>query len=111
MDYLCFYGRLYRNDDRLGLRGLGNGLVLPALLLVWRLLPDLLPVLADLRIRLLVQPVHGSLWHRRTDIWTLRWSWIRRQIQPEYRHVCARRICLWAKRSSGCRPSLQPANG
>ena len=50
-------GRLHRHDDRLGLRGLGIGLVLPAVLRLVRRLSRLLPVLPDLRLRRLLQPV------------------------------------------------------
>ena len=46
----CGGGRLYGDDGRLWLRGLGQRLVLPALCLVWGLLSGLLSVLSHLRI-------------------------------------------------------------
>ena len=48
---------LHGRDGRLGLRGVGHRLVLPALLGLGRLLPLLLPALSELRLRRVVQPV------------------------------------------------------
>ena len=67
--------RLHRNDDWLGLRRLGHGLVLPSLLLGRRLLP----LLANLRIRFLVQPVHRHLRNCGKDLWTIWRCWFWRQ--------------------------------
>src|SRR5574338_9828 len=94
----------------MGLYRVGHWLVLPALLLVRRLLPDLLPLLADLRLRLLVQPVHGSLRNRRQNLWTIRWGRLRCALQPEHGHLRARRVCLWTIRSAWGGTSLQPAH-
>ena len=53
--------RLHRDDGRLGLHGVGHGLVLPAVLRLRRLLSVLLPALPDLRLLGLVQPVDRRL--------------------------------------------------
>src|ERR1043166_5773898 len=106
MGDVCCRRRLYGHDDWLGMRSLGNRVVLPALLLVWRLLSDLLPVLANLWIRFLVQPLHGSLWNCGTNLWTVWGCGIRRKIQPEHRHICARRLRLWTLRGARRGPGL-----
>ena len=83
--------RLQRDDGRLGLRGVGHRVVLPALCLVRRLLPGLLPVLSELRLRRLVQPVDRRLRPRRRVVRTVRRRRRRRPLQPEDRHLRARR--------------------
>ena len=103
-------GRLYGNDDRLGLRGLGLGLVLSAILRVWRLLSILLPVLPDLRVLRLVQPLYRRVWPQRRGIRTVRRCGYWRALQPSHWHLrsrCRRLRSLWR---SGRGASLQPAD-
>ena len=56
-------------DDCVGLRGVGFRLLLPALRALRWFLPDVLPVLPDLRLQRLQKPVDRSL---RTGRWRLR---------------------------------------
>ena len=58
---LCRGGRVHRDDDRVGLHGVGLGLVLSPVLRIWWLLSVLLPALPDLRVLSLVQPADGRL--------------------------------------------------
>ena len=74
-----------------GLRGVGHRLVLPAVRVVRRLLSGLLPVLSDLRIRRLVQPVDRRLRPRRGVVRTVRRRGSRGALQPVDRHLRARR--------------------
>jgi hypothetical protein len=90
----------------MGLRRLGYWLVLPALLLVRRLLPDLLPVLAHLWLWRLVQRLHRCLRDSRTNLWTIRRCRFWRALQPEHRNVRSGRLCLWTVRSARCGAGL-----
>ncbi len=69
---LCSGGRVYGHDGRLGLHGVGLGLVLPAVLGLRRLLSVLLPAFPDLRVLGLVQPVDRRLWTQRRHLRTVR---------------------------------------
>ena len=72
-------GRLHGRDDRVGLRGVGHRVLLPALLLR----RGLSPVLPDVRLRRVLQPVDRRL---RPWLRGLRSVWrrgLRRAVQPE----------------------------
>ena len=62
---LCDRGGVHRHDGRVGLRRVGHRLLLPAVRRLRRLLPVLLSVLSDLRLRRVVQPVDRRVRTRR----------------------------------------------
>src|SRR5262249_547464 len=100
---------LHRRDDRMGLFSLGNRMVLPSLLLVRRLLSDLLPVLENVRLRRLVQPIHRNLRHRGKNLWAVRRRRFRRTLQPEHRNLRAGSFRLWSIRRARRSAGLQSA--
>ncbi len=106
---VCRGGWLYRHDGRVGLHGVGLGLVLPAVLGIRWLLSLLLPAFPDLRLLGLVQPVDRRLRAERRRLWTVRRRRRRRALQPAHRNLCARRSGLWsiwrARRRAGLQPS------
>ena len=97
---------LHRRDDWMGLRCLGQRLVLSAVLR--RLLRRLLRLPAHLRHGCLVQPAHRRL---RARVRRLRSVWRRRHgrvVQPAHRHLRARCLRLRSVRIAVCGPGLQP---
>ena len=100
---VCVSRRLYRRDDRVGLRRLGLGLLLSAIhRLRWHV-PLLPPVLSNLRIQCVVQPVDRRLRPWRGRVWTI---WRRRggrSLQPLDRRVFARRGRVGTVRRRGGR--------
>ena len=97
-------------DDRVGLRRLGQRLVLPALLGLGRGIPLLLPALPELRLRRVVQPVDRRLRPRRRRLRSVRRRGRELALQPAHRHVLARRRGLGAVRGARLRRGLQPAH-
>src|SRR5262245_54224266 len=81
--------RLYGHDGRLWLRRLGQRMVLPAVCLVRRVLSRLLPLLSDLWLLRLVQPVDWRIWARRRVVRTLRRRTGARTLQPAHGHGLA----------------------
>ena len=94
---------LHRRDDCLGLRRLGDGLLLPALRWVRWLLPLLSPVLSDLRVWRVVQPLDWGLHSRCGGLRSLRRGRRRPALQPEDRHLLARCRRLGTLRRAWCR--------
>ena len=82
---------LHGRDDRLGLRGVGQRLVLPAVRRLLRRLSVLLPVPAHLRHGRLVQPVHRRLRARLRGVRPVRRRRHGRVLQSAHRHLRARR--------------------
>ena len=103
-------GRLHRHDDRVGLRRLGQRLLLPAVLRLRRLLPVLPAVLPDLRVPRVVQPVDRRLQPRRLGVRSVRRRRRRRELQPEDRHLRARRRGLRSVRVARRGHGVQPAH-
>src|SRR5262245_4497288 len=86
-------------------------MVLPAVRGVRRLLSGLLPVLSDVRIWRLVQPVDGCIRSRRRVVRAVRRRWSRRAIQPGDGHLRARRGGVGSVRRARRRGSVQPSHG
>ena len=89
----------------------GSGWYLPAVRRVWRPLSGVLPVLSDLRLRRLVQPVDRRIRPRRRVVRTVRRRWCRREIQPVDGCLLARCRGVgtgWRARRGG---SVQPTHG
>ena len=106
---VCGRRGLHRRDGRVGLRRVGQRLVLPALLgLGRRLLPVLLPALSELRLRRLVQPVDRRLRPDGRGLRPVRRRRRHRPLQPDDRHVLARRGGLGPVRRAGRGAGLQP---
>ena len=104
-------GDVHGGDGRVGLRRLGQRLVLPAVLRrLLRRLPVLPSLLPDLRLPRLLQPLDGRLQPRRGGLRPLRRRRRRRALQPADRDLFARRRglrTLWLARRG---PGLQPAH-
>ena len=95
-------GRVHGRDDCVGLRGVGHGLLLSAVLLRRRLSP----LLPDLRLRRVLQPVDRRLRSWLCGLRSVRRRGLRRAVQPENRRVFARRGRVRSVRRSGRRRSL-----
>ena len=102
--------RLHGHDGRVGLRGVGHRLVLPAVLGYGGYYPDLLPALPDLRLRRLVQPVDRRVRPRRGRPTGRTAAPARRALQPAHRHVLARRGGLRPVRRARRGAGVQPAH-
>ncbi len=98
---VCHRGGLHRDDGRVGLCGLGQRLVLPTVLRLRWVLSLLPPVLSDLRIPRVVQPLDGRLRPRCQCVRAVRRGRCRRAVQPENGYVCSRRRGLRSLRSQG----------
>ena len=104
-------GRLHGHDGRLGLRGVGHGLVLPAVLGLWWLLPVLLPALSDVRLRRLVQPLEWRVRAFGGGVRALRRGRRHGAVQPDDRDVLPWRGRVGTVRRAWRRRGLQPPHG
>ena len=92
-----------------GLRGLGHRLLLPAVRRFYGGYPCYYPLLPDLRLRRLVQPVDRRLRPRRRGVRSVRRRRRRRALQPADRHLLARRRGVRARtaRAASARPTTR----
>ena len=79
------------SDGRLGLRGVGQRLVLPALCVLRRVLPSVLPVSPHLRHGRVVQPAHGRVRAWCGCVRAVRRCGHGRVVQPAHGNLRARR--------------------
>ena len=101
---------VHRDDGRVGLRGVGLGVLLSAVPRVLRRIPVLLPALSELRLPRVVQPVDRRVHARRVGVWTV---WRRRRgaaLQPDDRHLFTRRRGVRPVRRAGRGAGVQPAD-
>ena len=98
------------HDGGVGLRRLGQRLLLPAVRVVRRRIPDLLPALSELRFRRVVQPVDRRVHARRGGLRSLRRRRRGAALQPADRHVFARRGRLRSVRRARRGAGVQPAH-
>ena len=102
----AYVGRLHGADDRLGLCGVGQRVVLPAVC-VRR---DLLPALRRLRVFGSLQPVDRFVRTQRRGVRAVRWCRCERTLQPADRHLLSRRGRVGTVRRQGRRLGLQSAD-
>src|SRR5262245_55539996 len=95
----------------MGMRRLGDRLVLPASLLVRRILSRVLLPPHDVRNGCLVQPMDRKLWAKRGCLWSLWRRWLCGGLQPSHWNLRTWLFSMGALRFAKLRRRLQSENG